>query len=371
LPKWEYFFHGWGCRLTHRVTGETIEAETGDAFDFYFWLNSLRSDRSPTPARRRMIELHPSFESLRVTLAELRDAGAIRSQQEAPHWFRLSDEAVAYKGTVKRFCELLKEEANRPRLREAVGDWDGVEDPGPVRKERLAVVLRHLDGTALQPEALYALADLRAPELRDRLRGVLATAPCTRLTVAALHILEGRGPEWCDDVYRLYQRLESDCPGPESSCWKKCVEFLLGQGYRTEEMLAALPVAGHATRGDAALLALEYSPADPTALFHRALLSKDRLLAAAVLAVLDSPWSRGILLSVLRESSDPTMTVECRAALRESHDPAAHEAANAWEKEHPPSKEEAWLDRGMLVRYTMEEVHDRVQRARRRFSTGA
>src|SRR5262245_20079010 len=63
--EWEYFFHGIGCRLTHRVTGEEIETETGEGFDFFFWLMYLRSCKNPDPATKRIVELHHSLESLR------------------------------------------------------------------------------------------------------------------------------------------------------------------------------------------------------------------------------------------------------------------------------------------------------------------
>ena len=135
-------------------------------------------------------------------------------------------------------------------------------------------------------------------------------------------------------------------------------------------MLKELPKAGQNSRGQAALLGLEFG-SDPTPLFRRAFLEQgstpmDRTEAAAVLALLDSPWSRGILLSVLEESSESETTSECRAALRECRDPAMHKAADDWERLHPSSGKETMLDPGEMVRYDMEKLHDRVLALRTR-----
>jgi hypothetical protein len=42
--EWEYFFHGWGCRLTHTLTGEPIEWDAPDlmAIDIYWFRNHLQ-----------------------------------------------------------------------------------------------------------------------------------------------------------------------------------------------------------------------------------------------------------------------------------------------------------------------------------------
>src|SRR5262245_11647102 len=49
LPEWEYYFHGIGCCLTHKVTGEKIDVnffgDHAEGFDFYFYLWYLQSLR--------------------------------------------------------------------------------------------------------------------------------------------------------------------------------------------------------------------------------------------------------------------------------------------------------------------------------------
>jgi hypothetical protein len=160
---------------------------------------------------------------------------------------------------------------------------------------------------------------------------------------------------------------------PQPAIWEQCAAFLLKHGFRKEEILAELPLAGPTALAEAAILGLEHGNSPPTALFRRALLSPeasswDRRIAAAALAVLDSPWSRDLLLSVLRESSSPEVTAESRAALRECRGPEGAAAADAWEENHPVPELESLPDPAGYVRLHMEELHDRVLPLRRRFA---
>lgn len=54
LEEWEYRFHGIGCCLTHRLTGERIDVDfVGDhAEGFDFYLNYLESLRQPQALSR-------------------------------------------------------------------------------------------------------------------------------------------------------------------------------------------------------------------------------------------------------------------------------------------------------------------------------
>src|SRR5262249_27557758 len=122
LPEWEYCFHGIGCCLTNRVTGEAIETETGPGFDFYFWLNHLQSVRNHDPITRRMLALHPSLESLKATLVRLYQAGAILSGGFSPfHLFSVKNVLLQRAGRVSRFC-LLLEGTDGERLTDALGN---------------------------------------------------------------------------------------------------------------------------------------------------------------------------------------------------------------------------------------------------------
>ena len=58
LPDWEYRFHGIGCCLTHRVSGEEIDVEycesEGTSFDIFFYIRFLESLRHPKPPEDRL-----------------------------------------------------------------------------------------------------------------------------------------------------------------------------------------------------------------------------------------------------------------------------------------------------------------------------
>src|SRR5262245_35780520 len=78
--------------------------------------------------------------------------------------------------------------------------------------------------------------------------------------------------------------------------------FLLKHGFRAGEMRRSLSQAGGSSIGEAALLAMEYDPGQALPLFRRALRSDvpaNRGEAAAVLALVDRPWSRRELRAVL------------------------------------------------------------------------
>src|SRR5262249_16697384 len=53
LPEWEYYFHGRGCCLTHRVTGEAIDVDfygdSAEYIDRWFYTNYLKSLKKPEP----------------------------------------------------------------------------------------------------------------------------------------------------------------------------------------------------------------------------------------------------------------------------------------------------------------------------------
>src|SRR3954447_20058679 len=86
LPEWEYFFHGIGCCLTHKVTGEEIDVDfygpRAECFDEFFYLDYLRSLRQPEPPEARLIALHPSLRPLRLAIGELREAGLLVPPEE-------------------------------------------------------------------------------------------------------------------------------------------------------------------------------------------------------------------------------------------------------------------------------------------------
>jgi hypothetical protein len=163
------------------------------------------------------------------------------------------------------------------------------------------------------------------------------------------------------------------------------LEFLLRHDYHRAEMVAALPACSGSA--EACLLALEYAPELVLRMIRQALRSgipANRTAIAAILALIDRPWSRSEMLAALANSDEQELTVDCRAALLECRDEEAHRAVRAWEERNPhepaaPSfikigdrrfgpcismGEMMVRNRAIHVRYEMEKLHDRVMKVR-------
>jgi hypothetical protein len=411
LPEWEYYFHGKGCRVTHRVTGEMIDVDffgdSAEYFDLFFYERHLKSLRCPEPPERRLLDLHASVRPLRLAVEDLLAAGALTPLPgRESHPFRVSEAVPGHEADITAFCTAWADQALRAWLAALVGDWPAAHEEAvrggaatlaeatagraarcrELRRQRLLLIRQD---ERFAPEALLGLADLGADELAPALREALAGPPCG-FTSTALEII-GRldDPAWCPAVYELIRRVDPGGPIPEPHLWMASLKFLLRHGHRREEVLAALPRAAGYEMGEACLLALEHAPELMLPLVRRALLSgvpANRTTVAAVLALIDRPWSRRELLAALAASDDEERTADCRAALMECRDEEAHRAVRAWERRNPHEPEAgtfvtigdrefgpclsmgelALRDRAVRIRYEMEQLHDRVMRVRDR-----
>lgn len=398
MTDWEYYFHGRGCCLTRRSNGEAIDVDfyggSAEYFDFYFYRNFLRSLREPDPPEKRLIALHPSWDALELDYHDLQQTNAL-APFEGRGPYRLSDEALQHADVVEEFCRRWADPTRRPRLAVRIGDWDAARAEAAAardaalealaadrqteercrRRDRLVAAFAEAD---LSRPALAGLDDLVAEDLPQFLLRALR-GPASGTTSAALGIVRrGNDPVWCPEVWALLRHLDPSSQPPQPHLYVECWGFLLGQGYCRSELAAALSVAGGAGVGDAAFLALEHAPEVALPLLRRALRSAvpcNRTTAAAVLALIDRPWSRQELLNVLSESNDQERTADARAALMEVRDPEAHRAVRAWEQCNPHEPEAGpWISMGEMmlrnrpafVRYEMDKLHDRVMRVRDR-----
>src|SRR5262249_37888766 len=120
--------------LTHRVSGEQIDvdfsADHAEGFDFYFYLNYLRSLREPPPPERRLIELHHSLDALRLAFDELCHDGLLTTDAScrAP---RLTPESLGHLDQIEVFCTRWADPAQRLWLAGRVGDWLAFRDALP------------------------------------------------------------------------------------------------------------------------------------------------------------------------------------------------------------------------------------------------
>jgi hypothetical protein len=405
LPEWEYFFHGIGCCLTHKVTGEQIDVnfwgDTAEHFDVFFYTNYLKSLRQPEPPEQRLRELYPSLRAIRLASDSLVAAGAlIPLAGRDSHPPRVSDEVLDRADAIEGFCPAWAGPRNRLWLAALIGDWPaahaaaagqpGHESITAPRAERCRQLRRKflLGVTGYDAsDALYGLTELGAAdaEVEQALRG-----HPSGLTSAALNIVaQQNDPRWCPHVYALFRRLNASGQLPEPHNWITALKFLLEHGYRKDEMIAALPKAGRTTIGEAVILAMEHAPEHALPLIRKGLLANipvNRTEVAAVLALIAKPWSMRELLGALEASDDQERTADARAALLETGDADAEKAVLAWEERNPHEGEPgSYLEidgrrvgpfysmaehmlksRGAFIRYEMDKLHDRVARLRDR-----
>lgn len=408
LPEWKYYYHGRGCCLTHKVSGERIDVdfydESADYFDAWFYINFIESLHAPEPTEWRIQELHPSFRTINLSFADLREADMLVSFPDGGA-ARLDDAVLRHQESIAAFCEAWEEgpPAQRLWLAALIGDWpaahdaailvgnptivamtfDRVEKCRALREEHLRHDFSDERHTA---DVLVALADIDAQSLSDELHRALDN-PLSGLTSAALEVIgERNDASWSPAIRRLFHRIRPGGQIPSPHIWMASLKLLLRFGHR-DEALEALPSAGGTEIGEAVLLSLEHAPAFALPLIRKALCSgipANRSEVAAILALIDRPWSRRELLAALHASDDQELTADSRAALLECRDPEGHDAVKAWEARNPHEPEVGTFlevegrkvgpfvsmtevslqSRARWVRYEMEKLHDRVMKVR-------
>jgi hypothetical protein len=407
MPEWEYYFHGRGCCISHKIDGDAIDVDfwddSAEYFDTFFYKDYLESLRRPEPPEQRLRELHPSARAVTLAVDDLlaRRALAPLAGREA-HPYRVADDVLSSKDAIAAFCTAWDVADGRVWLAALIGDWPAADEAAHGRPELTAItspraeqcrekrrqrLRRELGEPYTGADALQALADLGAADLDQCLEDALLGPP-SGLISAALDIIGQRDdPRWCPCVYALFSRVDPAGQIPQPHSWITSLKFLLRHGYRTAQLLAALPKAGGTGVGEAVLLALEHAPGLALPLIRKSLLADipiNRTQVAAILALIAKPWSRRELLGALEASDDQEKTAAARAALLESGDEKARKAVLTWEERNPHENEigsyleiggrrlgpfytlgEISLkDRTSRIRYEMEKLHDRVMRVK-------
>lgn len=384
---WEYCFHGCGCRLDNRLTGECIDVDffddTADWFDVYFYRRYLDSLSDPPFPERRLKSLHRSNKTLTVAFDELLNLGVLETHGDR-HPVRLLPEVVELTTQFELAFENCRDLIEQLRIAKCLGDWlfvneseadavqvDVTERVDRIRQNRGHLLTKLFESDDKRVESLYGLSDLESPLLDHHLRKAME-GPLCGVTSAAMELIALRPGDWSTEVYGLYRRTNPAGEIPNPHLWQVSLEYLLRRGFRRDELSSQLIRAGKRAIADAALLALEFAPHLARQLFRRALRSNiplDRIESSAMLAVLDESWCREEMLAVLRESDDQQLTCDCRAALMMSRDHSVHTAVADWERQHPhdPAQgpyytfdELSLRDRDDRMRYEMARLHDRV-----------
>ncbi|MFT3683715.1 MAG: hypothetical protein QM783_02115 [Phycisphaerales bacterium] len=388
-PEWEYLFHGPGCCLTHRVTGESIDVDfynaSADWVDQFFFIGFLKSLTQAAPVERRLIELHPHLESLSIAFDELCDAG-FGEFRDGRRTMRLSPATDGLLAAVERINTIGADPRLAPHVCRHLGDhlpskhWPSLDNAPDVslasRTKRLA---RLFADPKSRRVALLAFSDLGGREADDALRAALKE-PASGVLSAALTLAASSAVDWTADVRAALLRIDNNGAIPSPYCWLSAAAYLLRNNTARSEIERGLLSMQKRELGDAALLALEHFPVHARMIFRRALRSSvpiDRTTAAAALAILQEPWAIAELASVLNESTEQAATSECRAALLAISDTAAHKLVFDWEARNPHERpigpfipiEDAMLaNRNGWLQHEMAKLHDRVLPLRGRHS---
>jgi hypothetical protein len=407
MPEWEYYFHGRGCCLTHKVEGDAIDVDfwddSAEYFDTFFYTKYLESLRHPESPEQRLRELHRSTRPVRIAVEDLIAGGALTPLPgRDSHPPRVADAVLDQADAIKAFCLAWGNPANRLWLGALCGDWLGAHEAAAGRPDLTAItgpraeqcreIRRHrlhrdLGEQYKAADALHALSDLRAADLDQCLLDALSGPPTGAISAALDIIGEQDDPRWCPHLYTLFRTTDPAQQAPSPHIWMTSLRLLLRHGHHAAEVIAALPKAAGTEIGEAVLLLLEHAPELALPLIRKGLLADipiNRTEVAAILAVINKPWSRRELLGALSASGDQEKTADARAALVETGDEDAQRAVLAWEERNPHEKEAgsyleihgrrlgpfytfgemALKNRAARIRYEMDKLHDRVMKLR-------
>jgi hypothetical protein len=387
----EYYFHGIGCCITHRVTGEAIDVDfyddEGSWTDTWFYIQYLKSLTEPDPIEKRVIDLHSGMDTVQLSTDELRKLHLLELLAGRSVWRPVQD-TQQLENLLADFVQVWLDPARQLQAAVGVGDWLAAEGFVANRTDSLAKQVRRRAATCMNQRgqelfrifrddkfshvALQALAEMNATQLRDALQMALRGSPTGAMNRALEMLIDQGDASWDDEVWRLFRRLSPKTDIPEPAAWVNCAAFLLKHGFRKQQVIESLLEAVNRETGEAALLLLEHQPADARVMFHRALrasIPMERNLAAAALAVLDEPWCHEELMGLLATATDQEVTADARAALACSNNPACHAALAEWERRYPYTPEPgpfysatdmALRHCNQWLQHEMAQLHDRV-----------
>ncbi len=403
MPEWEYYFHGCGCCLSHKVTGESIDVDfhgsSAEYFDFFFYQNYLESLRHPEPPEQRLLALHRNLRPISLVKHRLVSLGALSLLQEGQSGpSKIADSILEHEELLDAFCDRWESPERRLGLAALVGDWLAADElsQGQPELQRItrprAEQCRSIRRQQLEQATGYEAADalLALSELGNADKSLIAalrSPPSGRISSALEIIQQQDDAKWCPHVYALFRRVSPDHPIPEPSIWMKSLKFLLTHNYQKQALLSALEKCDGTVMGEGVLLALENAPDKVLPLVRKGLLHQIpicRTEVAAILATINQPWSRGELLRALEISDEQEMTADVRAALLETGNHEAEKAVLAWETKNPHEDETgSYLEidgrtvgpfysmseimlknKADYVRYEMQEIHERVMKIR-------
>ena len=196
MPEWEYYFHGRGCCISHKIEGDAIDVDfwddSAEYFDTFFYKNYLGSLCRPEPPEQRLRELHPSACTVSIALDELISCRALTPLPgRESHPYRLAEEVLSSIDAISAFCTAWADQSRRIWLAALIGDWPAADEAASgwpdltaitspraeqcreIRRQRLREELQQPNRAS---NALQTLADLGAADLDRCLEDVLRRA---------------------------------------------------------------------------------------------------------------------------------------------------------------------------------------------------
>ncbi|MCA9007426.1 MAG: hypothetical protein KDA70_19295 [Planctomycetaceae bacterium] len=382
LADWDYNLHGRGCCVIHRLSGVEIDVDffddTSDWFEPYFYQCFLSTLKEPELWEKRLIELHPqfsdrgpTFETIRLAFADLQEAGFLESHSQRSSIVKFAFDEQTLSNQMAWFETAAEDRHRLIRLAAVIGDWPLVcnlqsaenvevtvaEAARQVIALREQKLIRLFEEENRQRLALKGLQEIDSLHLDEYIITILKQGMSTADTALEM-LLKRNDKSWCPLIHEFYQQFNpagsaDEFPSPE--IWGQCLEFLFRHQYPFPEAAEVFSNVHQYCLGEAVVLALMYQRSHALRLLRAALRSEipnNRMIAAAVLALIDQPWSREELLSAFSESEELAQTAECRAALLETQCSQAHQIVSEWQARHPVQREsDEWM--------TVEEMNIR------------
>lgn len=365
LPDWRYSLDGNDSHLIHRGTGEDIHFDALNGPELIpegWFIRHFVHHRDQGPAEERLARLFPGGDGCPIALHLLRKTCLLRPTMEGE--FTLCRKVTPYAGAVEQFLARWQDPADRPWLAALIGDWPAAHEAAlAVGDGALAALaapraeecrrrwrkrLRKLAArVGLSDDLLKAIAHAGGDDVSAYMEQALAD-PGTLCT--ATKVLQD-DPQWCERVCKLLLGNQQETSAPYTEV--ACARYLGRHAYRVQEVIQHLLSRERPDWQMLIELALAHAPEQLPVILPKALRSssQDRLEASAILALLDTPWSRAVLIDRLDSTKSQDRTFECRAALRECRGAQAGDAVCLWENRHPEKTAAKPIDDRFLYKF--------------------
>ena len=362
------------AQLTNRVTEEfLIVGLTEVDRESLIYIENL--DRCGGPKSRsepmgRLSELHSDFGAIQYAINDMIAAKALRAVYDDrsrcppgmhPDGYLLASRAVVHADVVDGFFRQWKNVGAHLWLSALIGDWllahelavaGGDAQLIAATRQRAdecwafrLTLARESFASARRKHGMWdsgavrMMADLGAEEVPELIRkGLAGNADCVCSVMRLIN--HDQNPSWCNAVFSTLKRFRLRGRLTKEDVALECGRYLLTHQYRTQEVARILSRLKSET-DETGLLLLEYAPRWSLPVIRRGLRDSGPMgnPMAAVMALIDQPWSRAELLAVLEDDvyHDLDDVLPVVLALQESHDAEARAVAEEWAQRYDPA----------------------------------